>query len=170
MKVIFLSAALSFIAFSSSAADKITGFAQFEFGMSIDATSKLTNLSEGKAQKAEEFDTWHDKSGTIDVLGQSYNIGLGFKDNRLEGVNISRSYDTTSVACGYDFESVYGPMKAKYGNPDSPVEKESTEIYTMWSAKFTGTDASKVILSANSLGTLCFINVAYRAGRTGNTF
>lgn len=174
MKRVALSFYLLSIALSSSlvwhraaAGDALEGYAEFKFGMSIQDINSIANVKQADEENGGE---WYVSTVARVVNGVDYNIRFWFEDAQLSKINLNRRLNVEEKVCENEFQTLYGQIKAVYGESDLPPER------TVWgrnsgmiSAKKTFSDGATVRFGTIFL-TFCNINIVYARGKTGSTF
>ena len=149
-------------------AEEMTGFQDFQFGMTRQAAEAVQPLTPGSS---EESGRWYRAASMVNILGDDYSQELLFNpDDILIQVNVSRKFDGGDTACTSEFNAVFGAIRARYGEPDQPPNRSvHGGISAITAARFTGTDGSRVNLASIWLND-CTINVAYVSSPGGSGF
>lgn len=153
---------------SVGSAEGITGFQDFQFGMSlsdVQATASLTPT------KRDDSGHWYETSQMVTILGNDYTQALVFNDEEaLIQVNVIRKFESNRFSCKSEFDSVYRSVRARYGDPDQPPQRVDLNDAEINAADFTQSDGSKVFPTSTWLSGNCTISVAYISAPVGSVF
>lgn len=149
-------------------AEGITGFQEFQFGMSLSEVQAIASLTPTERSGPGN---WYEASHMVTILGDDYNQLLVFNDEgRLFEVHVTREFGSNRSSCRIEFEKVYRAVLARYSEPDRPPERADLGIAELNAADFTQRDGSKVRPSSTYLSNKCILSVAYIAVPVGVGF
>jgi len=152
---------------SVGSAEGITGFQDFQFGMSLSDVQAITNLTQGERHPRGQ---WYKASEIVTILGDEYAPSLLFNDaGILTNVSLTREFAGHRITCKGAFDRALGAIQANHGEPDQPPERESDAVRELNSVHFTKSDGSRLTLFSYYL-TSCQITVGYGAAPVGAGF
>ena len=165
----FLTAFLILAGASSiQAQETISGFQDYQFGMSIEEIMKISPIT---IQEETDPETPSYDVKDVRMLGEDFSVQLTFKDERLWNINVARmGYTVTnSFSCEADLDRAFAGMQANYGEPDTPLDKQDP---MHMNACFTARDASQACVTSFHFDVLdsCSLIVAYKAPPEGGSF
>jgi len=146
---------------SVGSAGGITGFRDFQFGMSLSEARAIDTLTfAGRDRRGFLYDARR----MVTILGGDYNQSLVFNDEKgLTMMKLKRRSAADRTRCWKEFAEVYWSARARY-RPNLPIEDEPAKIS---SAEFNQVDGSKLIVSTNFSPGHCEIQFVYRSARGG---
>ena len=152
---------------ASHAGQRVLGYDQFTFGMTRQEISKQVNLI---FHSKDEDGNWYKSSKDIVVLGDSYVFKFKFHEDVLIQMNITHKFDIEMSDCQSKFFDAFAALKAKYGDPDQPVQtSEMKDVGAIYSVRFTGADGSYIEEFVH-FSRACLLNVGYVSGKKGKEF
>ena len=149
------------------AQETISGFREYQFGMSLEETMNISNLT---IQEASDPENPYYDGDDVKILGEEFKVSLSFKNEILWSINVARmAYTAGSLQCEDDLDRAFASMQANYGDPDSPLDKQDPMNI---SACFTAQDASRACVISLNFAILdtCNLIVTYSAPPEGGGF
>ena len=147
----------------------ITGFRDFQFGMSLSEAKAIDTLTfvyikSDRGKRTELYDAGR----VVAILGGYYNQSLFFDDEEgLTVMKLKRKSAADRTLCRKEFDVVFGSALARY-RPSLPIQMPSP----ISSADFDQVDGSQFILSNNLPGPRseirCEIRLTYKPARGGS--
>lgn len=150
------------------AAQNIDGFYDLTFGMSVADVSALYSLVEKPV--SGDYDQVFKIDPKINIDGDEYEIEVGFRDNLLVLVQMSRLFWDTQGAyrkCEFEFNKILGLFKVRYGDPDQDASESTTRSSEIRNARFTSQNGNSISLNSLSVDRSCLIVVLYVAQSDG---
>lgn len=149
----------------------IEGFQDFTFGMSLYEVRDRSDLSE--EDSSPPMDQYFGTNEPILVAGDKYDLGFGFSNDTLINVTLSRwppaERHTSDIICRSEFDSVFGMIQGRYGNPDQDPEQRPLQFGVSLNARFTDADGAYILLAALTVGASCIVNISYNAAPEGGS-
>ncbi len=165
LMAIALIAQCTFVASVEALETSVIGHGDFQFGMTKEAVSKITNL---QPQRDANNNGWYNSNETVSIIGRQYEYSMRFDGDSLVQVNLATDFADSKGLCDAEFDKALGAIISRYGAPDQPAEKSEIQGISFGNfARFTASDGSSIRLSSNYISS-CLINVAYTVGGEGH--
>jgi hypothetical protein len=154
-----------------SAAERqaLPGFQKFQFGMSEQQIRRITKIEQASTEKEG---LWLTSVQSVEIDGINYRLRFLLTGGKLYRIRLSDETVASDGACETHFGRVFGLVKAKYGNPDEPPEREVFPggLATIRTAKFTFRDGGQIISSTYYQDGKCTVLISYTGAMGSGSF
>lgn len=161
---------------SAQAIEKVVGFRDFSFGMSLEEISEVMPMTIAKDYSGDG--ELYRGGQEIEVAGDAYKVNFLFQDDTLISVALNRDEpDRTMDACRDNVHAkALRDVQSAYGAPDAEPEVSDFGSFGSVDSTFTASDTSQIavrvlfVAGPNQVSGNCSLLVDYDAPRSGGGF
>lgn len=161
--IVLLAGFVSLWTHSAAAIDRISldGYHDFKFGMpeaDLRARVKVTKEEPGKGY---DVGTFLSSAETVQIDGDTYELGFWIENGLLSRVHLMRSLAGTPSRCEREFANTNALLQSMYGPPDQPPDPLTFKDKFVASVEFTFNDGGSIFITSVGGAGDCDVRVLY---------